>query len=172
MSSTSMQVGSSSPTGPSEHGSQGSSAGFVSTLDHPRNAVGEQATVQIAASFIRHVLQACPPQHDTMNRRPGCLVEFSGVPRELTGTMGTGVRVTATADGELLLQQLVHGHPGYHLRPRRPALLEAKRRFTFIDDGMPVMTDEVLGQMTCEALALRLMLSNMVSEGADGTNKE
>jgi hypothetical protein len=53
---------------------------------------------------------------------------------------------------------------GKSLEPR--ALFEANRRFILIEDGVPVMTGIILGQMTCEALALRLMHANEDLEGS------
>jgi hypothetical protein len=54
----------------------------------------------------------------------------------------------------------------------RPALLEAKNRFSVVDDGVPVLTDEVLGQMTCEALALRLALEQTENESGVGLDEK
>jgi hypothetical protein len=64
------------------------------------------------------------------------------------------VKIQAVADGELVLYRLSDGR--YTFTGHRPALLEAKKRFAVITDGKPELTDEFLGQMTCEALAFRL----------------
>lgn len=155
VSSQSMKVASSSPTRSPEQRSQVSSAGHVGE-EGTSTDIPEQATVQIVSSFIRHILRACPPQDDTRRHRPKYLVEFSGISRRLTGDIVNGKQVRATGDGELVFYELDNG--SYKLTSYRPALLEAKKRFTAIEDGEPVMTDEVLGQMTGEALALRLQL--------------
>jgi hypothetical protein len=121
--SSSMRVGSSSPTAPSA--SQGSSVGFVGQNDHASVDLPEQATVQIVSSFIRHLLRSCPPQDDTQQHRPQCLVELSGIWREHDGVMWNGEHIRATADGELALHTLsLEGY--YKLAKQRPALLEAK----------------------------------------------
>ena len=93
-----MQVGSSSPIAPSS--SQGSNLAYVQEA----NDLPEQATVQIASSFIRHVLWTCPPQSDTRQHKPEYLVEFSAILRQLKGTMGNGGVIRATADGEMRRQ--------------------------------------------------------------------
>jgi hypothetical protein len=159
-----MRVGSSSPTTASELPSHGSSAGFVGNA-HSSDDIPEQATVEIFSLFLRHVLQNCPPQHDTRQQRPECLVEFSRISRELSGLTGTGAEVRATADGEMVLYRLVNG-TYVHTR-HVPALLEAKKRFAVIEDGVPAMTNAVLGQTTCEAIALRLQSVQQNTAGRD-----
>jgi hypothetical protein len=153
-SSTTMQVGSSSPAKSSQQASECSSAGYVSQA-HAVADVPEQATVQIASAFIRHVLQACPPQDNTRLHKPTSLVEFSGASRELVGDTAQGARIRATSDGELVLYRL-NNHKCYSPTSHRLALLEAKKRFNIILDGQLVLANNFLGQMTCEALALRL----------------
>jgi hypothetical protein len=93
------------------------------------------------------------------------LVESSRISRKLSGKTATGAEVRATADGEMVWYQLVHGK--YVPTGRLPALLEAKERFAVIEDGVPVMTDEVLGQTTCEAIALRLQSKQLNPSGGD-----
>ncbi len=161
--SSTMRVGSSSPSreGSSPQASQGSDPGYVSqgraTADVP-----EHATVRIASAFLRHLLQSCPPQHETQHYKPPYLVEFSGGSRRFVGKTAYDVAIGATADGELVLHQLRNGR--YNLTGHHPALLEAKKRFAVIKDGLPALTDKFLGQMTCEALAFRLQQKQ--TEGA------
>jgi hypothetical protein len=83
------------------------------------------------------------------------LVEFSGVSREFSGKTATNEQIRATADGELVLYRLDDSNR-YQRTGHRPALLEAKKRFAVIKDGRPLFTNGLLGQMTCEALALRI----------------
>jgi hypothetical protein len=80
------QIESSSPQGSSQQASQGSDTAFVSE-SHSLADVPEQATLEIASTFIRHVLWASPPQDDTRNHKPPYLVEFSRVSREFSGKM-------------------------------------------------------------------------------------
>ncbi|KAK3352639.1 hypothetical protein B0T25DRAFT_580523 [Lasiosphaeria hispida] len=156
-----MQVGSSLYSkSSSQQASQGS--GYVSQ-GHPSADVPEQGTVQIASAFIRYVLQACPPQHETQRRQPTRLVEFSGKSRKFAGKTSHEEKVRATADGELVLHQ--RGNGRYNLTSHRPALLEAKKRFAVINDGEPAFTNEFLGQMTCEALAFRLQRCQTPGDG-------
>ncbi|KXX77239.1 hypothetical protein MMYC01_205766 [Madurella mycetomatis] len=155
VSSETMKVDSSPPTKSSEQNSQVSSVGHEDEGCTSADTL-EEATVQIISSFICHVLQACPPQNDTMRHRPEFLVEFSDVTRQLAGYVTKGRQIHATAEGELVLYKLDNGN--YKLTSYRPALLVAKKCFNTIDDGRPVMTDQVLGQITGEALALRFQL--------------
>ncbi len=152
-----MQI-SSSPTnkGSSSDASQGTDPGFV-PQGKPSKDVPEKGTVEIASAVLRYVLQACPPQNETDKNKPACLVEFSGKTSQFVGETGLGVKVKATADGELVLHHL--GKGGYYLTRHCAALLEAKKRFAVVEDGVPVLSDELLGQMTCEALAFRLARS-------------
>lgn len=159
--SSKMRVGSSPYSeSSSQQASQGS--GHVSQ-GQPSADVSEQGTVQIASAFIRHVLQACPPQHETQRRKPTYLVEFWGKSRKFAGKTAQEEEIRATADGELVLYQ--HGNGRYNLTGHCPALLEAKKRFAVIKDGEPAFTNEFLGQMTCEALAFRLQRCQMPGAG-------
>ncbi|KAK3367363.1 hypothetical protein B0T24DRAFT_389244 [Lasiosphaeria ovina] len=68
------------------------------------------------------------------------------------------LKLEATADGEVvLLRRHLAGY--FEGSSEVLALLEAKKQFTLIREGRPVVTDDVLGQMVGEALALRLLLS-------------
>ena len=153
--STTMRVGSSSPSreGGSLQASQGSDTVYVSQ-GRAAADVPEHATVRIASAFLRHLLQSCPPQHETQHYKPTNLVEVSDGSRRFVGKTAYDVAIGATADGELVLHRLRNGR--YNLTGHRPALLEAKKRFAVIKDGRPAFTDQLLGQMTCEALAFRL----------------
>ncbi|EQL03264.1 hypothetical protein OCS_01024 [Ophiocordyceps sinensis CO18] len=44
----------------------------------------------------------------------------------------------------------------FQVSSNRLAILEAKRRFQYIVDGSPIISDECFAQMTCEALVARL----------------
>ena len=153
--SSKMQVGSSPRSKSSSmHASQSSDHGYLGQDGDASADAPEQATIQIASAFLRHVLQACPPQHETHKNKPTYLVEFSGVSREFVGRHGLQKKIKATADGEFVLYRL--GNARYNLTGHRPALLEAKKRFAVIKEGKPALMNEFLGQTTCEALAFRL----------------
>ncbi|KAK3290151.1 uncharacterized protein B0H64DRAFT_453110 [Chaetomium fimeti] len=151
---TQTKIESSSPQRSSQETCHGSDPTFVGK-SHALTDVPEEATVEIASAFIRHVLQACPPQHDTLNHNPPYMVLFSRVSRQFTGKTAAKELIKATADGELQLHRLDNRNC-YRPTGHRPALLEAKKRFAIIKDGQPFLTNELLGQMTCEALALCL----------------
>lgn len=152
---------SSSPTQPS-NASTSDHTGYISSAEHNRRSISEDATVELASAFLRHVLIHCPLQHvasgSTTNDLP-LLLEYSGVRRRMATTLKNGaLKLEATADGEIaLLRRFASGH--FEASGEVLALLEAKKQFTLIRDGRPVVTDYVLGQIVGEALALRLFLS-------------
>ena len=154
-----------------ETGSRSSNESLPSSISYipsgdPAPAV-ELATVDLVTSTLRYVLSVCPPQHDTVRDRPMFLVEFSPVSRMFKTKLSPSSEViSATSDGELLTSELLP--TGVYQNLKRPfALLEAKRHFLEIGDGKPVVSDELLGQMTCEALALRLKFPGDRYEKAD-----
>ncbi|AEO62356.1 uncharacterized protein THITE_2040462 [Thermothielavioides terrestris NRRL 8126] len=169
--SSTTQSGTSSPSqrdGSSSESewSQGTKTDYIGKEHASVDNELEQATVDIASLFIRYVLRNCPPQANMTKHKPAYLVEFSGCAKQRLGTMGSGGTIRATADAELTVSKLDKGH--YNLvKMHLPALLEAKKRFP-IDHGEPKTTDQVLGQMTCEALALRLELQ---APGHPGTEE-
>lgn len=67
--------------------------------------------------------------------------------------MGNGGVIRATADGEMRLCRYERDVSQYELTEGRQALLEAQKSFVIIEDSKPAMTDDVLGQLTCEVLA-------------------
>lgn len=87
------------------------------------------------------------------------MVEFQGLLRKLAGSTGAGAQIRATADSGLV--SYILGDSGYykHDNTRYSALVEARKQFDDFKDGLPVLTDSLLGQLTCEALALRLGLA-------------
>lgn len=159
VSSTTLVVGSNQERQrESSEESKESSLGFVGN-EHTATTILEQGTVRIAPSFIDYVLQHCSPQDDTKQHKPNYLVECEDVSRELVYALPKRSEIRATADGELILYKYIDQQ--YRLEPHRPALLEARGHFVTLEDGVPQMPDSVLGQMTCEALALRLHLEDM-----------
>ncbi|KAK0655716.1 hypothetical protein B0T16DRAFT_499757 [Cercophora newfieldiana] len=137
--SSKIKVVSSSPTSDLYPSSSFASdnAGHVSREEHAAWAVSEDATVQLASTFLRHALVHCPPQHVAAVGTPlRLLLEFSGIRRRMLAHFGDGaLELEATADGE------------------------AKKRFKLVHEGRPVITDNVLGKMVGEVLTLRLSLA-------------
>ncbi|KAK3296700.1 uncharacterized protein B0H64DRAFT_372139 [Chaetomium fimeti] len=136
--------------------------GDIDGVDNPGYVVpssvsklnAEQATVRIASSFIQTVVWSCPPQHDTYRGvKPAHLVDFSQLPLELAARTGTGAKMRATADSQLISYRLGGNNVYNRDHMHCPAL-----------DGLPVVTDSILGQLTCEALALRLSLTARAGE--------
>ncbi|KAL8346230.1 hypothetical protein RB598_000230 [Gaeumannomyces tritici] len=154
--SSKMQVGSSSPviSSPSSFGSD--NAGYIALQEH-MDGLLEDTTVQLASAFLRHALIYCPLQLVSAgNINPRMLLEFSGLRQRMVANLGTGgLWFEATADGEVaVLYKNSTGH--FTDRKETVALLEAKKRFKKVREGKPIFTDQVLGQIVGEALALRL----------------
>ncbi|KAH8650721.1 hypothetical protein BGZ61DRAFT_469240 [Ilyonectria robusta] len=149
--SSTLQVASSSPL--ENEDSQGaSSAGYVDSTSHSRRAPPEDDTRRLASCVIRHVLYYSPPQDS--DQLP-LVVEYRDSEQRLEASTPYLLRrIVATDDGGLYLRQ--EGASASMILNHRVAMLEAKKRFQCIEDGRPIISDNCLAQMTCEALALRL----------------
>ncbi|KAK5653271.1 hypothetical protein OQA88_9170 [Cercophora sp. LCS_1] len=159
--SSKINVASSSPTSDLYPSSSFTSdnAGHVPREEHAAWAISEDATVQLASTFLRHALVHCPLQHfAAAGTPPQLLLEFSGIRRRMLAHFRDGaLELEATADGEVtLLRRNAMGR--FVDRGQVLVLLEAKKRFKLVHEGRPVITDNVLGQMVGEALTLRLSL--------------
>lgn len=64
--------------------------------------------------------------------------------------------MNATDDGGLCLR-IQNDQGDFRLRDDCVAILEAKRKFQWLEEGKPTILDECLAQMTCEALLVRLV---------------
>lgn len=158
--SSRIKIASSSPIAGSQLSSS-TTSDYISREEHGRRALAEDATVELASAFLRHSLFQCPlQQHVTTAYPEDVLLEFSGIRRRMVATLRSGtLAFEATADGEVALLRRNNGAGRFISRGEVIGLLEAKKRLTVIREGRPVMTDQVLGQMVGEALALRLSLS-------------
>jgi hypothetical protein len=158
--SSRIKIASSSPTAGSQLSSS-TTSDYISREEHGRRAVAEDATVELASAFLRHTLFQCPlQQHVTTAYPEDVLLEFSGIRRRMVATLRGGtLAFEATADGEVALLRRDDGAGRFISRGEVLGLLEAKKRLTVIREGRRVMTDQVLGQIVGEALALRLSLS-------------
>lgn len=154
-----MKVESSSSPLPLSSSFGSSAASYVSPGVNTRSADPEDETVQLASAFLRSALVYCPLQSPDVIKGIPCLLEFSGTRRCLSPQLGNGaLQLHATPDGEFHLLPSEET-PGIFGTPRQViALFEAKRRFKMIREGRPVVTDDLLGQLVGEALALRLSL--------------
>ena len=162
-----MQVQSSSPYS-SQQSHSSSRLGYIAAAEHTRHAIPEDATVQLASTFLRHALiYSTPQQLNHLNHdAPQLLLQYEGVRRRFRASLACGTfKLIAVPDGEI---NLLH-HLGdrfaqpQSLQSRAVALLECKKRFRCIVDGKPTITDSVLGQITAEALAWRLSEVSAVS---------
>ncbi|KAK1749612.1 hypothetical protein QBC47DRAFT_354840 [Echria macrotheca] len=142
------------------HSFASDNAGHVSREEHAAWAMSEDATVQLASTFLRHALVHCPLQEVTaIGPTPQLLLEFSGIRRRMLTHFGEGtLELEATADGEVALLRKDATGRFVHLG-QAVMLLEAKKRFELVREGKPLITDNVLGQMLAEALTLRLSFS-------------
>jgi hypothetical protein len=147
-----IQVGSSSPI--QDQASQGSSSvGFVDHDLHRATAPVEDRTVRLANCVLRHILLYASPQDSDS---PAYVVEIRHEKLRLCGITPLHRRkIIAIDDGGLYLRD----NNTDSVRITRPhvAIMEAKSRFRDIEDGRPVTSDSCLAQMTCQALATRLL---------------
>jgi hypothetical protein len=132
----------------------------------------EFATFKAASSFVERVAFACPPQQELRHFRPPCVVEFRDGPRPLAAATGAGARIRTTVDSAMISLGL--DEDGWYERDSTQcaALVAARKRFGDVkgSDGLPVLTDSLLGQLTCEALALRLGLAQ--ADGREGLDEK
>ncbi|KJZ70522.1 hypothetical protein HIM_10066 [Hirsutella minnesotensis 3608] len=141
VSSSSIQIGSSSPTRP-ESASTESSIGFVQELASPVLPV-EDLTVRLASRFIRCVVNYA---QDIWEPFP-CI--YFRDQRRLSSfrTLDGQKVVRAIDDGGLLLDD---GEEAVQI-----AGLEGKRYFrSFAQDGVPTVSDQTLAQIVGQALAV------------------
>jgi len=153
-----MKVESSSPL-PLSSSFGSSAASYVSRGVYAASADPEDETAQLVSAFLRAALVYCPLQSAAVIHTIPRLLEFSGTRRYLSARLGNkAFRLNATPDGEFhLLPATTAGRFGNG--GEVIALLEAKKQFRIIRNGRPVITDDVLGQMVGEALALRQSLA-------------
>lgn len=83
------------------------------------------------------------------------LAEFRDEKISLSVKTPVGQILRAVDDGGICYLTLASSGR-YHTIDSHMAMIEAKKRFQNIENGQPVITDECLAQMTCEALAARL----------------
>ena len=125
--------------------SQGSSLGYVEAVAPGQSPLQEDKTVRLVECFIRHVLYYCPPQ---ATRGLLEVVEFRD----------ERLQWSIEKDGSKLLSAVDDGGLSRVLRhdeipiSKEVCFLEAKKCFQIIRDGEPLISDECLAQMTCEAL--------------------
>lgn len=162
--SSTMRVGSSSPLS-SEGGreaapeseslrsSHDSSVGHVDMGDHGPNTLTEDGTLRLVSCLTRHILYYSTP----LDSAAQSIIEFRD--EKLRSTVRTSELqwLRAIDDGGLCQLDLDPESGTLELGNSRVALIEAKRRFQHIHDGRPVISDESFAQMTCEALAARLL---------------
>lgn len=113
--------------------------GYVESMS-PRGVVLEDYTVRLAFCILRHILYHC-------QKPDSSYVEVRE--RQRASVSINGREVTAIDDGGLCLTS-----PGRNKTRKSIVLLEAKRRLEVSQDRV-VVSDSVLGQMLCEAIAAR-----------------
>jgi hypothetical protein len=115
--------------------------GYTEALSAP---LVEDSTVRLASSFIRCILNYAQPDN-----KETPFIHYRD--ERLTHTYQTGANLALQAidDGGIQLQAVGTG------QILQVALLEGKRTFQVIVDGRPCVSDQVLGQLVGEALALQ-----------------
>ncbi|KXG52851.1 uncharacterized protein PGRI_081070 [Penicillium griseofulvum] len=143
-----MQVDSSSPREISSQ--ETSSAGYVDSESHMLLASPEDETLRLASCVIRHILYFGTPQ-DSVDL--GTVVEFRDAKvRIAVQSPLLNRKIVAIDDGGLCLRKEFNGR--FELIKNHLAILEGKRQFQCLEDGRPVISDDCLAQMTCEALVV------------------
>lgn len=149
--SATMQIASSSPVAPS---SQVDPEQESYTQQHGNSAEADESmTVRLIGAVLRLACCCCP------GFLAAAVPEFRHQQMSLSVTLpATGRRLTARDDGgiRIRMENEEGRYVPCHGVDNLLAILEAKKAFAKIDDGRPVMTDEWLAQMTCEALAARI----------------
>ncbi|KKZ61921.1 hypothetical protein EMCG_00483 [[Emmonsia] crescens] len=134
-----IQIGSSSPQRPD---SAFSSEGSVGYLEESSAPLVEDFTIRFMSCLIRSVLNYAQPVE---KREPFVLYRDERLKyRHLYNSQ----RYEAIDDGGIQLW-----NPG---RNMQVALVEAKRSFRMVNEGRPTLSDELLGQVVGEALAVRM----------------
>ncbi|KAM4063449.1 hypothetical protein HRG_011864 [Hirsutella rhossiliensis] len=117
-----------------------SSVGYIEGLVAP---LVEDATVRLASCFIRCVLNY--GQHQD---QAGPFLYFRDERQTYSFSRGKMHMVHAIDDGGIQFIDLDGDH-------QHVAMLEGKRTFAKVIDGIPIVSDELLAQMVGEALAIR-----------------
>ncbi|KAJ0133125.1 F-box/WD repeat-containing protein 11 [Fusarium oxysporum f. sp. albedinis] len=142
-----LQIGSSSPTSKLLGGTPDSSIGYVDQAP-TRDLPLEDNTVRLTSCVMRHILY--------YTQLPGSttIIEFRDT-RQRMGLqiLDLGGEVTAIDDGGFCLK-VEEENGRFTVVRNMVALLEAKRNLKVIE-GKPVISDECLSQMTCEAILAR-----------------
>lgn len=146
MDSRTIQVGSSSPQEISSQ--ETSSVGYVDSESHRLLASPEDETLRLASCVIRHILYFGAPQ-DSVDLTT--VVEFRDAKVRMAAyTPILKRKIVAIDDGGLCLRKELNG--GFSLCKNHLAILEGKRQFQCLENGRPIISDNCLAQMTCEAL--------------------
>ncbi|QPH12402.1 hypothetical protein C2857_004574 [Epichloe festucae Fl1] len=163
--SSMMRVDSSSSNSDESKGTP-SSVGYVDKSSSSARARKENETLRLFSCVTRHVLHyAFPQENDFVDP----VVEFRDYASwHVASTPNGGRRVAAMDDRGLVLREFDEGR--LLQKNDYVMLVEAKSEFQRIVDGKPILTDECLGQMTCEAMAARLKdFSEEKSKFKDGS---
>lgn len=142
VSSQDLQIGSSPADRPNTASSAPSSVGYIEGSYAP---LAEDCTIRFLSCFIRCVLNYAQPVDKVLpyvQYRDMRLMYRSEADQDQNNPL------VATDDGGVQIMQLDTGF--------QVAILEAKRDFQDINDGVPMISDKLLAQVVGEALALRL----------------
>ncbi|KAM3536369.1 hypothetical protein ARSEF1564_010330, partial [Beauveria bassiana] len=145
--SSTMQVESSSPVSASN---RSSSIGYIDP-DSQAPWQPEDDTLHFIRCALRHVLYFAPAHTDA-----DIVIEVRDAKLRLSAaTLLENRPLVAVDDGGLCLRQHIQGG-AFQTRENRVMMLEAKSELQCIQNGRPIVSDECLAQMTCQALTARL----------------
>ena len=121
---------------------------LVDSESHRLLASPEDETLRLASCVIRHILYFGAPQ-DSVDLTT--VVEFRDAKVRMAAfTPVLKRKIVAIDDGGLCLRKELNG--GFSLCKNHLAILEGKRQFQCLENGRPIISDNCLAQMTCEAL--------------------
>ncbi|KAG5655144.1 hypothetical protein KAF25_001917, partial [Fusarium avenaceum] len=141
VSSTHLQIGSSS----SQQGPSSSQISYQSDFIEAHTSPRQEAyTVRLISCAIRHIL------HYSQHQEAQMVLELRQSERLALDIPSLEGSIVSIDDGGLRLRLLGKRRPGNNF----VALLEAKRCLKVLD-GRPVISDDCLAQMTCEAIVTK-----------------
>ncbi|KAM3428694.1 hypothetical protein NHJ13734_008499 [Beauveria thailandica] len=159
--SSTLKFDSNSPI-PSSQGSQGS-LGYVDAESHALAAGPEDDTLRLITCALRHVLYFAAPNNEP---NAAAVVEVRDAKIRLDNNIGVRSLVAVDDGGLCLREPQIFEHRRsdgslcqrtvYTTANNHVLMLETKRMLQCLTQGVPIISDACLAQMTCQALSCRI----------------
>ncbi|KAM3549658.1 hypothetical protein MY1884_008640 [Beauveria asiatica] len=160
--SSTLKFESNSPIASSQ-GSQGS-LGYVDAESHALAAGPEDDTLRLITCALRHVLYFAPPNNEP--NAAAAVVEVRDAKIRLENNIGLRSLVAVDDGGLCLREPQIFEHRRsdgslcqrtvYTTANNHVLMLETKRMLQCLPQGVPIISDACLAQMTCQALSCRM----------------